>query len=93
MSFLEYLDEFRRRAVNSVIIVVIAFMLCWFVSDKIRPIFFPPDSPALSEANRASFAKGLTGNVVVINTLSGRVIRIDIAFDRATTLGIGGRRW
>ncbi len=35
MSFLDHLDELRRRLVNSVIAIVVAFVLCWAVSDRI----------------------------------------------------------
>jgi len=91
MSFLEHLDEFRRRLVNSVIIVVIAFICCWFVSDKIYNFLSVPIRLALSEANkREVLVEGLTGNekVLSLNTLSegdtGRYV-----FKRATTLGVG----
>jgi len=91
MSFLEHLDEFRRRLVNSVIIVVIAFTLCWFVSDKIYNFLSIPIRQALSEANRRAIpVEGKTGNekVLPLNTLaegdSGRYV-----FDRSTKLGIG----
>lgn len=91
MSFLDHLDEFRRRLVNSVIIVVIAFVCCWFVSDKIYNFLSVPIIKALSEANRREVSvEGLTGNekVVSLNTLSegdtGRYV-----FKRATTLGVG----
>jgi len=92
MSFLEHLDEFRKRLVNSVIIVVIAFTLCWFVSDKIYNFLSVPIRRALSEANRReiSVGDGLTGNekILPLSNLSegdtGRYI-----FDRSTKLGIG----
>ncbi len=91
MSFLEHLDEFRRRLVKSVIIVVVAFMLCWFVSDKIYNFLSIPIRQALSEANRREVpVEGLTGSekVLSLNTLAegdtGRYV-----FDRATTLGVG----
>ncbi|MGH9801559.1 MAG: twin-arginine translocase subunit TatC, partial [Blastocatellia bacterium] len=35
MSFLDHLDELRRRLVNSVAAIFIAFILCWLVSDRI----------------------------------------------------------
>ena len=35
MSFLEHLDELRKRLVNSVIIIIIAFAICWFFSERI----------------------------------------------------------
>ena len=67
MSFLEHLDEFRRRLVNSVIIIVIAFMVCWFVSDKIYNFLSVPIRQALSEANRREVpVEGLTGNEKVL---------------------------
>ncbi|MCA1638479.1 MAG: twin-arginine translocase subunit TatC, partial [Acidobacteria bacterium] len=64
MSFLEHLDEFRRRLVNSVIIIVIAFTLCWFVKDKIYNFLAVPIRRALSEAERRDIQieGGLTGN-------------------------------
>ncbi len=90
MSFLEHLDEFRRRLVNSVIIVVIAFILCWFVSDKIYNFLSVPIRRALSEAQRRELPiEGLTGNerILSLNNLQegemGRYV-----FDRATKLGV-----
>lgn len=91
MSFLEHLDEFRKRLVKSVIIVVIAFMFCWFVSKPIYNFLSVPIRQALSEANRREIpVEGLTGNekVLSLNSLTegdtGRYI-----FDRSTTLSIG----
>lgn len=91
MSFLEHLDELRKRLVNSVIIVVIAFLACWFVSDKIYDFLSVPIRQALTEANRREIpVEGLTGNekVLPLNSLNegdtGRYV-----FTRATTLGVG----
>ena len=39
MSFLEHLDELRKRLVNSVIIIILAFSVCWFFSDRIYNFF------------------------------------------------------
>ena len=90
MSFLEHLDEFRRRLVNSVIIVVIAFILCWFVSDKIYNFLSVPIRQALSEAQRRELPiEGLTGNerILSLNNLQeGEIGRY--VFDRATKLGV-----
>ncbi|MGI8468771.1 MAG: twin-arginine translocase subunit TatC [Pyrinomonadaceae bacterium] len=90
MSFLEHLDEFRRRLINSIIIVAIAFGVCWFVSDKIFSFLAVPVSNALAEAQRREIpVEGLTGNekVLPLSNLqegdSGRYV-----FDRATKLGI-----
>ena len=88
--FLGHLDELRKRLVNSVIILVVAFSLCWFVSDKIYNFLSIPIRQALSEAERREIpVNGLTGNekVLALNNLkegnSGRYV-----FDRATKLGI-----
>ncbi|MCA1623501.1 MAG: twin-arginine translocase subunit TatC [Acidobacteria bacterium] len=91
MSFLEHLDEFRRRLVNSVIIIVIAFTLCWFVKDKIYNFLAVPIRRALSEAERREIQieGGLTGNekVLTLNNLqegeTGRFV-----FDQATKISV-----
>src|SRR5436190_9158351 len=89
MSFLEHLDELRKRLVNSVIIVVVAFMACWFLSGYIYDFLSVPIRQALSEASRRNLpAEGITGNekVLVISEIkagdSGRYL-----FDPATTMG------
>ena len=52
MSFLEHLDELRKRLVNSVVFIVVAFMACWFVSQDIYNFLSVPIRRALSEASR-----------------------------------------
>ena len=89
MSFLEHLDELRKRLVNSAIIVVVAFMLCWFLSDSIYSFLSVPIRRALSEAARRDLpVSGLTGteSITPLGSVregdSGRYI-----FDRSTNLG------
>ena len=89
MSFLEHLDELRRRLVNCVIILVIAFALCWFVSDRIYNFLSVPIIRALNQAERRDLPlKGMTGDEKVLPLTSlkpgdrGRYV-----FDRTTTLG------
>ena len=89
MSFLEHLDELRKRLVSSVIILVVAFMICWFVSDKIYNFLSIPIRRALSEAARIDLpVQGVTGQekILQLNEIkegdSGRYI-----FDRSTKLG------
>lgn len=89
MSFLEHLDELRKRLVNSVIIIVIAFALCWFVSDKIYEFLSIPIRKALSDAARRELPiNGITGEEKILalgdikENDSGRYI-----FDRSTRLG------
>ncbi|MBK8465731.1 MAG: twin-arginine translocase subunit TatC [Chloracidobacterium sp.] len=72
MSFLEHLDELRKRLVNSVIIIVVFFLACWFVSDKIYNFLSVPIRRALSEAARRDLpVNGITGNekILAINNL------------------------
>lgn len=90
MSFLDHLDEFRKRLVKSLIIVVIAFTLCWFVSDKIFAFLSVPIIEALSEAQRREIPEeGLTGNekVLPLNNLQANDVGRYV-FDRSTKLGM-----
>ena len=89
MSFLDHLDEFRRRLVKSVIIVVIAFVLCFSVSKQIYNFLDVPIRRALSEAERREIpVEGLTGDEKVFslsNLQEGEAV--SYVFDRATKLG------
>src|ERR671913_1311812 len=63
MSFLDHLDELRRRLVRSIIFVFIAFMGCWFVSDYLYNFLARPVRAALADAQRRQLPLGgLTGN-------------------------------
>lgn len=52
MSFLEHLDELRRRLIHSILFVFIATTGCWFVSDRIYNFLAVPVERALAEAQR-----------------------------------------
>ena len=91
MSFLEHLDELRKRLVNSVIIIVIAFVVCFAFSDEIFAFLEVPVRRALSEAQRREVpVTGLTGDerVLPLNSLKegdrGRFV-----FSESTKLGTG----
>ncbi|MEJ7860285.1 MAG: twin-arginine translocase subunit TatC [Pyrinomonadaceae bacterium] len=90
MSFLDHLDELRKRLVKSVIVVVIAFMLCWAVSAEIYEFLAVPGRQALSEAERREIPlEGLTGDekVYILSSLQeGEAV--SYVFTRATKLGI-----
>lgn len=66
MSFLEHLDELRKRLIRSVLFVFIAMTLCWFVSDRIYNFLAVPVEGALAEAqqHQAPIA-GLTGQEAI----------------------------
>ena len=91
MSFLEHLDEARRRLMRSAAFVAVAFLACWFVSDEIYNFLARPAQDALAEAQRREFPleNGLTGGekILPLNNLkegdAGRYV-----FDVATKLGM-----
>ncbi|HVF49811.1 MAG TPA: twin-arginine translocase subunit TatC [Pyrinomonadaceae bacterium] len=89
MSFLDHLDELRRRLIRSIIFVFIALLGCWFVSDHIYNFLSVPVRRALAEAQRRQVPlEGLTGQeaILPLNSLkegdTGRYV-----FGEATKLG------
>jgi sec-independent protein translocase protein TatC len=89
MSFLEHLDELRKRLVNSVIIVIVAFVFCFYFSDRIFDFLSVPIRRALSEAERRELPiKGLTGDerVLPVSGLKDGDRGLYV-FDRPTKLG------
>src|SRR6187401_516966 len=88
MSFLDHLDELRKRLVNSVIIIIVAFSFCWFVSDRIYDFLSVPIRQALSEAERRQIpVNGLYGGETIqplANLQEGQ--RGRYIFDRSSKL-------
>lgn len=71
MSFLEHLDELRRRLIRSVLFVLVASMLCWFVSDRIYNFLAVPVERALAEAqHREVPIAGITGKEALLSLAS-----------------------
>jgi sec-independent protein translocase protein TatC len=68
MSFLEHLDELRKRLIRSIIFVFVAAMLCWFVSDRIYNFLARPVQRALANAQqrRSVTIDGLNGQVSIV---------------------------
>jgi sec-independent protein translocase protein TatC len=60
MSFLDHLDELRKRLIRSALFIAIAFVLCWVFSDKIYNFLQVPVRAAMLEAKR-TFAPELAG--------------------------------
>ena len=52
MSFLEHLDELRRRLIRSFVFIFIATSACWFFSDRIYAFLAVPVERALADAQR-----------------------------------------
>ncbi|MGH9902255.1 MAG: twin-arginine translocase subunit TatC, partial [Pyrinomonadaceae bacterium] len=89
MSFLDHLDELRRRLIRSAVFVFVALCACWFVSDYIYNFLAVPVRRALAEAQRRALPlEGLTGQetILPLSTLkegdAGRYV-----FAEATNLG------
>ncbi|HKP38505.1 MAG TPA: twin-arginine translocase subunit TatC [Pyrinomonadaceae bacterium] len=90
MSFLEHLDELRSRLIKSIVFVVLAASVSWFVSDRIYNFLARPVQRALAEAQqqRQVALKGLNGQMasVPLGTLKpGDKIRF--IFPEPTQLG------
>jgi len=89
MSFLEHLDELRRRLIRSFVFVFVAASVTWFFSDRIYSFLAAPVERALANAQRRQVPiAGYTGNetIAAMNSLkendSGRYI-----FAEETKLG------
>jgi sec-independent protein translocase protein TatC len=68
MSFLEHLDELRRRLTNIVVIVIISFILCWFLSGAIFEFLSIPIREAITEAEQKQIpTSGLTGEEKILS--------------------------
>lgn len=89
MSFLEHIDELRRRLIRSVLFIVAAFVFCFYYSGGIYNFLAVPVQAALREAQQRELPiEGKTGGekVLLLSALnegdSGRYV-----FDKATRLG------
>ncbi len=89
MSFLDHLDELRRRLIRSIVFVFVATSVCWFFSDRIYNFLAVPVERALAEAQRREVPiGGMTGNekILGLNSLKendlGRYV-----FSEETKLG------
>jgi sec-independent protein translocase protein TatC len=68
MSFLEHLDELRRRLIRSFIFIILAGAVCWIFSIQIYGFLTRPIVHALSEAQRRQVpVAGQTGNEVIVS--------------------------
>ncbi len=68
MSFLEHLDELRKRIIRSVIFIFVALLFCWFVSDRIYNFLAAPMRRALADAaQRPVPLQGLTGGEHILS--------------------------
>ena len=90
MSFLEHLDELRKRLIRSIIFVAVAATFCWFVHRPIYNFLARPVQTALAEAQqkRRVPITGLNGQVSTVSLSSlNPNEKIRFVFLDATTLG------
>ncbi|HEX8188608.1 MAG TPA: twin-arginine translocase subunit TatC [Pyrinomonadaceae bacterium] len=89
MSFLEHLDELRRRIIRSIVFVFVALLFCWFVSGQIYNFLSAPMRRALADAaQRPVPLQGLTGGegILPLDTIrEGDAARY--VFEETTRLG------
>lgn len=91
MSFLEHLDELRKRLIRAIVFVFVAFIACWFVSDHIYNFLARPVRTALVNVGQQEVPlRGLNGPAAV---LSIKDLREDdtvrYVFREASRLGKG----
>jgi sec-independent protein translocase protein TatC len=90
MSFLEHLDELRKRLVRSIIILTIAFLICFgFLKEPIFQFLSVPVNRALAEAQRRDIPyEGLSGNekILPLNQLKEGDKGVYV-FEKATKIG------
>ena len=66
MSFLEHLDELRRRLIRSFLFVFIAAIVCWFISQPVYRFLAAPVERALADAQRRQLPiAGVTGTETI----------------------------
>jgi sec-independent protein translocase protein TatC len=60
MSFLEHLDELRKRLVRAVLFIMLAFMFCWYFSAEIYNFLEVPVRRVLAEEKQKRVESGAT---------------------------------
>jgi len=68
MSFLDHLDELRKRLIRSALFIAVAFVLCWVFSDKIYNFLQVPVRAAMLDAKR-QFAPEFNGTAIALTDL------------------------
>ena len=89
MSFLEHLDELRKRLIRCIAFVLIAAFACWFLSNRIYNFLAKPVQSALAEARQRRVAvAGLNGpqSAVPLSSLKPND-KLRFVFPKATRLG------
>jgi len=85
MSFLDHLDELRKRLIRSALFIAIAFVVCWIFSDRIYNFLQVPVRAAMLEAKR-EFAPEFGGTALALSDVPDGT---DVIFTLTTEAKIG----
>jgi len=85
MSFLDHLDELRKRLIRIAMFVAIAFVLCWIFSQNIYSFLEVPVRAAMIEA-RIGVAEKSDGKVIQLTDVADET---DALFNFSTEANIG----
>ena len=85
MSFLDHLDELRKRLIRSALFIAAAFVICWIFSDKIYDFLQVPVLAAMREAKRGPSPE-IPGTPLVLSDLADGT---DVIFTLPTDAKIG----
>jgi sec-independent protein translocase protein TatC len=90
MSFMEHLDELRKRLVRSIIVIALGFFICWNYSQDIYNFLEVPINQELEKVNTREFPiEGITGDEKIqafeqiVENQTGKFV-----FDKVTKLGV-----
>src|SRR5690349_24617850 len=70
MSFLDHLDELRKRITRCALFIAVAFAVCWAFSDRIYHFLEIPVRRAMAEAKRAAATDLKQADTVVLGDLA-----------------------
>lgn len=86
MSFLDHLDELRKRLIRSALFIAVAFVLCWIFSDKIYNFLQVPVQAAMLEA-KLIYAQDFGGTALKVTDLADGT---DLIFPLPTDAKLSG---
>ena len=86
MSFLDHLDELRKRLIRSALFIAIAFVVCWIFSQTIYNFLQVPVLAAMNEAKR-EYAPAIAGAAVALADLPDET---DVIFTLPIEAKLGG---
>ncbi len=85
MSFLDHLDELRKRLIRSALFIAVAFVICWIFSDKIYNFLQVPVLAAMRDAKR-QISPEINGTPLVLSDLPDGA---DVIFTLPTEAKLG----